>query len=313
MTLRILEAGTFTTVQDLGRPGRGAFGVPPSGGFDALALRAANLLVGNPQDAATLECTLNGPVLASDRDLVVSLAGAACDTRAGDTPIELGTSFVLRARHALRVGRAISGVRCYLAVRGGIDAPIVLGSRATHVAAGIGGIGGRPLAAGDLLDVGADPGDQPKRRRLSATALPELAGEIVLRAIPGPQEEAFTLAGRRGFFSAVYRVSPHSDRSGVRLEGEAVELASTPDLDPEGTVEGAVQVPGDGMPIVLGPDRPTTGGYAKIATVVTADMSLVAQARPGTALRFKSVTIAEARMAWRRREAALLEGIEELG
>ena len=213
---------------------------------------------------------------------------------------------------ALSIGTTRSGVRCYLAVAGGIDVPVVLDSRSTFVAAGFGGLEGRALKAGDVLGIG--PAKGPHRRRgLASGALPEPAPETILRVVRGPQEDAFTGEGIDAFYSSPYRLSPRSDRAGVRLEGAPIELAGAADLDPEGVVTGSVQVPADGMPIVLGPDRPATGGYVKIAAVISADLPVLAQARPGDTLRFEAVDVEDAREARRERLRALHDGIEERG
>jgi antagonist of KipI len=311
--IRVVAPGPFTTVQDLGRPGWGSYGVPPSGAMDTLALRAANLLAGNAEDAAGLEITMAGPALVFEASAVVALAGAAIEAAVDGIPVVPGESIGVEAGQRLDLGKMTSGARTYLAVRGGIDVPALLGSRSTLAAAGIGGLRGRKLAEADFIRVGATAGaplGAPPRRRLGDAALP--APTEVVRAIAGPQDDAFTNAGFASFWGSAYSVDPRSDRIGVRLSGEAIEHARGADLDPEGVVAGAVQVPGDGRPIVLGPDRPTTGGYAKIATVITADLSLIAQARPGDTLRFVSVSIEEARAAWAERERALADGIEDL-
>ncbi len=312
MSARVVRPGLFTTVQDLGRAGWGAAGVPPSGAMDELSFRAANLLAGNDEDAAALEITVGGPELVFDTERLAALAGAAVPVHIDGEPIRVSRTFLIPAGAALSIGKTRSGARCYLAVAGGFDLAAVLGSRSTLVAAGFGGLHGRALKVGDELPIG--PAKGPHRERaLAHGTLPELARETILRVVRGPQEEAFTGGGLDAFYSGPYRVSPRSDRAGVRLEGTPFELVGAADLDPEGVVTGAVQVPADGMPIVLGPDRPATGGYAKVATVISADLPLLAQARPGDTLRFAAVDIEAAREAWRERLRTLRDGIEELG
>ena len=312
MTARVVQPGTFTTVQDLGRPGWGASGVPPSGAMDELSFRAANLLAGNDEEAAALEITVAGPELSFATERIAALAGAPIQAHIDGEPIRVARSFRIPAGAKLSIGATRSAVRCYLAVEGGFDVAAVLGSRSTFVAAGFGGLAGRALNAGDVLPMSAARG--PHRERALATgALPTLARETTLRVVRGPQEDSFTSGGLEAFFSSPYRVSPRADRAGVRLEGPPIELAGASDLDPEGVVTGAVQVPADGMPIALGPDRPATGGYAKIATVISADLPLLAQARPGDTLRFVAIDVEQAREAWRERLRMLYDGIEELG
>jgi antagonist of KipI len=307
--IRVVSPGPFTTVQDLGRAGWGSSGVPPSGAMDGPALRAANLLAGNPQDAAGLEITIAGPVLVFEQHATVAIAGARIEASIDETAAPDRETLEVRAGSTLRLGKVSGGVRAYLAVGGGIDLPPVLGSRSTLAAAGIGGLSGRALADGDRLPIGPAT-SRAARKRLPDAALAGAAG--VVRAVAGPQEDAFTAKGIEAFWAATFTVTPRSDRTGVRLDGPAIEHAGGADLDPEGVVTGAIQIPGDGKPIVLGPDRPATGGYAKIATVVTADLPLIAQARPGDTLRFVPVSVEEARVAWRELERALRDGIEDL-
>jgi len=308
--IRVLEGGAFTTVQDLGRAGWAVAGVPPSGAMDAFALRTANRLAGNPEGAAGLEITMRGPRLAFEAGAVVAIAGAPFDGDLDGEPVPHNESFRVRAGGTLRLATARTGVRAYLAVRGGIAVPPVLGSRSTLVSAGLGGLLGRRLAERDYLRVGPQVADAPMRRLADKTGSDIRAG--VLRAVPGPHDDAFTARGRDAFFSQTFGVSTRSDRAGVRLEGEPIEHADGADLDPEGVVTGAVQVPGDGSPIVLGPDRPVTGGYVTIGAVITADLSLIAQARPGETLRFERVDVSDARAAWREREAAFARAIEDV-
>ena len=312
MSARVVRPGASTTVQDLGRPGFGAAGVPPSGAMDELSFRAANLLAGNDEGAAALEITLVGPELVFSDEHVCALAGAPAEARVDGEVVPSGRSFVMPMGATLSIGTARTGVRCYLAVAGGIDVPAVLASRSTFVTAGFGGLHGRALKAGDVLPVG--PVKSPRgRRALGPGALPAPAREAILRVVRGPQEDAFSGAGIDAFYASPYRVSSRSDRAGVRLEGAPIELTGAADLDPEGVVTGSVQVPADGMPIVLGPDRPATGGYVKVATVIAADLPVLAQARPGDTLRFVAVDVEDARSARRERLRALHDGIEELG
>jgi antagonist of KipI len=280
--------------------------------MDEFSFRAANLLAGNDESAAGLEITIGGPELVFSDEHVCALAGACAEARIDGELVPSGRSFVMPAGATLSIGTARSGVRCYFAVAGGIDVPVVLDSRSTFLAAGLGGMAGRALKAEDVLRVGLAKG--PHRvRSLASGALPETARETILHVVRGPQEDAFTSAGIEAFYSIPYRVLPRSDRAGVRLAGAPIELAGHADLDPEGVVTGSVQVPGDGMPIVLGPDRPATGGYVKVATVISADLPVLAQARPGDTLRFMAVDVEDAREAYRERLRVLHDGIEVLG
>ncbi len=308
MTIRVVAPGALSTVQDLGRSGFASAGVPPSGAMDTHALRAANLLAGNDEGAAALEVTLQGPTLLFEADATVALAGAKIEADLDGSPVPTLETIRISRGSTLRVKQCTRGVRAYIAVRGGIDVPVVLGSRSTLASAGFGGLDGRALKEGDVLAVGP-VGEEAPMRRMNALLDNK---ESIARVLPGPQFAAFTDEGRARFFAQGFRVSQRSDRVGVRLEGDPIELAAGADIDPEGVVTGAIQVPGDGHPIILGPDRPVTGGYAKIATVISADLGLIAQARPGDSLRFMEITLDEARAAWRDRERALANDIEDL-
>jgi antagonist of KipI len=315
MTLTVVRPGLLSTVQDLGRPGWGALGVPPGGAMDPLALRLGNLLVANAVVLAGIEFTLSGPEVRFESDLWVALTGSRFESRVGERLAPHAEPFFVHRGEVLRLGRTLEGARAYLAVMGGVDVPAVLGSRSTCLAGGFGGLAGRPLRAGDRLPVGAAPLDgRPGRlRREAPAAYPPYEEEVVLRAVAGPQEEAFTESGRRGFWSSTYRVSTRSNRMGLRLEGPPIEHARPADLLPEGLAPGAIQVPADGAPILLGVDRPTTGGYTKIATVITADLVRAAQAKPGDRVRFAAVGVEEARSLHKRQEELLGSAVEEAG
>jgi len=309
MTMRVVSPGAFTTIQDLGRPGWASSGVPPSGAMDQPALRAANLLVGNAESTAALEITLNGPLIEFVDAAAVAVVGALFEVELDGEPVFMNETLPVQAGSVLRIGKARAGCRAYLAVRGGIDVPAVLGSRSTYAPGGIGGPRGRALQTHDFLRAG------PAASHLAMRRIKPIVGSNpteAVRAVPGPQENAFTARALEKFWATEFRVSPRSDRAGMRLECEPLAHAGSADLDPEGVVTGAVQVPGDGLPIVLGPDGPATGGYVKIATVITADLPVIAQARPGDTLRFVPVDVERARSAWRDRERALFESIEEL-
>jgi KipI family sensor histidine kinase inhibitor len=293
--ITVVHPGLFTTVQDLGRPGHRAAGVPLSGGADRVSLRLANLLVGNPEDAAAIECTLVGPTLEFQRPALVALVGAAFP---GFPP---GVAVRVAAGTQFSLGHATVGCRGYLAVAGGFDVPAVLGSRSTLVAAGLGGFAGRPLRAGDRLAVG------DARVRICSTngppcSLPASGKPAVLRIIPGEQADGFG----GGAWSRCFRASSRSDRMGLRLEGEALAgAAAGGDMASVPVFPGTVQVPPDGLPILLLADAQTIGGYPVLGQVIAADLPRAAQLRPGEEVRFVPVSIAEARPALREQEAAL--------
>lgn len=303
VTIEVLEPGALTTVQDLGRPGLGAWGVPPSGAMDEIALRAANLACGNEAGAAGLECTIAGPVLRFLHDAVVAIGGSVFAASLDGRPVPHLAGFGVRAGQTLAVGRSTQGARCLVAVRGGIASEVVLGSRSAYPAAGV----GKRVEADDILETGPHPGSP--MRSLDPRMLPAWSPSQTLRAVTGPQDDVFTPDAREAFFVEAFRAGTRADRTGIRLEGPRLAHASGAEIPPEGLVAGAVQVPPDGMPIVLGADRPATGGYAKIATVITADLPLLGQVKPGDEIRFVAVTVGEARAALADLERRLGEAL----
>jgi biotin-dependent carboxylase-like uncharacterized protein len=304
--IAVLKPGLLSTVQDAGRPGHRAFGMPVAGAIDRRALAVANLLAGNPPGAAAVELTLLGGQFRFERAGLAALAGADMGASLDGRPIPSWSSFRAPAGSTLALGPAAAGTRCYLAVRGGIDVPAVLGSRSTYVRARVGGLQGRALAAGDLLPVGPARGRAPAPRVLDAAGeLPARGGEVRLRALPGPQEDRFAPEAVEAFYASTWKVTPHNDRMGYRLEGPPVRHRGGADILTDPLVPGAVQVPGDGQPIVLMVDCQTAGGYAKIAAVIGPDLRLLAQARAGDAVRFLRTTQAAAVRALRGERAAI--------
>jgi biotin-dependent carboxylase-like uncharacterized protein len=283
--MQVLRPGLLTTVQDRGRFGYQKFGVPVSGAVDAIALRVANLLVGNPQSAAALEITALGPQLRFLADAVVALTGAEVQADLDGVPVPWYQSILVRAGQILDVQACTRGLRCYLAVAGGMDVPVLLGSCSTCLAAAFGGFQGRALAAGDVLRIGPPSGP--------------------LVVVLGPQDDAFTEDGLRTFLESTYRVTQHTDRMGCRLDGPEIPHRESADIISDWVPMGGVQVPGDRKPIILLADRQTTGGYPKIATVIGPDLPLVAQCRPGDSLRFQAITRLEAQAIAREVETAL--------
>lgn len=308
-TIEVIDGGMLTTVQDLGRFGYQRYGVPTSGALDAFALRAANRLVGNGDDDAGLEITLLGPRLRLLAPATIALTGADLGARLGDRPVPLWQSVVVAAGAELWFGGPRDGVRAYLAVAGSFDVAEVLGSRSTYTRSKLGGIEGRPLRAGDVLAVrGERPVLLGGTLHLPPASRPVCGHRHVLRAIPGPQDDRFTAAGMQTFLSSEYTVAPQSDRMGYRLAGPVIEHDRGPDIVSDGNPFGAVQVAGDGMPMVLLADRGTAGGYTKIATVIGPDIPRLAQAAPGDTVTFQKVDLDAAYRAVRDQEA-LLAGI----
>ncbi|MFF8969514.1 biotin-dependent carboxyltransferase family protein [Streptomyces sp. NPDC014995] len=281
--LAVVRAGALTTVQDRGRPGHAHLGVPRSGALDAPAAALVNRLVGNPADAAVLETTLNGCTLRPRSAVTVAVGGAPCPVSVDGRPAAWGAPVPVPAGALLEVGPALRGVRSYVAVSGGIAVEPVLGSRSTDL---LSGLGPAPLADGTVLPLGHVLAPHP---RVDVAPQPAPPSELVLRVTPGPRDDWFTPAAIRTFTSRAYRVSPMSNRIGLRTEGPALERARPGELPSEGMVLGAVQVPPDGRPVVFLADHPTTGGYPVIGVVRPADLPAAAQAVPGTPVRFTAV------------------------
>jgi biotin-dependent carboxylase-like uncharacterized protein len=302
----VIDGGMLTTVQDLGRSGAQRYGVPVAGAMDGWALRVANRLVGNADGLAGLELTLAGPVLQFEIDAMIAVTGADPAAEIDGRPIAPWQSHRVRAGGVLSCGPTRGGVRAYVAVAGGIDVPAVMGSRSTFTRSGIGGHEGRALRAGDHLVIGqAEQAGGAAVRRLPPQARPVRGTAHTLRVLMGPQDDAFTPDGVATFLGATYTVTPQSDRVGCRLAGPRTAHRIGADIVSDGTAFGAVQVTGDGVPIILMADRGTTGGYTKIATVISADLGRVAQAAPGDTVRFVRVDRTEAYEAARRLAQAL--------
>ncbi|MBD0711460.1 biotin-dependent carboxyltransferase family protein [Streptomyces sp. CBMA291] len=279
-SVAVVRAGALTTVQDLGRTGYAHVGVGRSGALDPASARLVNRLVGNPETAAVLETTVDGCALRPRRAVTVAVGGAPCPVRVDGRPAAWGTALRVAAGSVLEVGRAVRGLRSYVAFGGGIDVEPVLGSRSTDL---LSGLGPAPLTADTVLPLGPVEG---VRGMVDAPPWPGPPEVLVLRVRFGPRDDWFTGAALRTLSTRAYRVSPAGDRVGLRLEGPALERAVPGELPSEGMVLGAVQVPPDGRPVVFLADHPTTGGYPVIGVVREADLGAAAQAVPGTAVRF---------------------------
>lgn len=305
----VVTPGLFTTIQDRGRWGYQTSGVPVAGPMDMDSHDAANAAVGNPPDAATLEVTLTGPELRFDHDAVVAVAGADIGSSVDAAPLPGGTPCPVRSGSTLRFGERRRGARAYVAFAGGIDVPLVLGSRATHVLSGHGGLGGRALVAGDRLTLGPAPVavEADLQLRLGGPEGPPLRSSRRLRVLPGPQDDRFPAVALDALLRSRFRVSPQSNRMGYRLEGARLPPAEGPEMISDATFTGGIQVPSSGELILLMADRQTTGGYPQIATVITADLPLAGQLAPGDWVEFAICTRGEA-VAALNRESGSLDG-----
>ncbi len=292
-TFEVLEPGPFTTVQDSGRYGYQPFGIPVSGALDKFSYVAANVLAGNLDTAAALEITFIGPRLKALSDALLAVTGATVPLFVNDRLQPMWTSFRVAAGDVVSIRAASRGVRAYIAVAGGFVVPKVMGSYSTYTGGKIGGLEGRTLAKGDRLSSG------PAKALNRIVSLPEdfrpqLRTEIMVRALPGPQDDYFD-SGLDVFFSSEFTVTSKADRMGYQLAGPTIELKeSVPrSIISEPSLSGAIQIPPDGKPIILLVEQ-TVGGYAKIATLITPDLDVAAQARPGDKVRFARVDLAEA-------------------
>lgn len=332
MSLRIIRPGLLTTVQDLGRLGYQQNGIIVSGAMDVPALRVANLLVGNANNAAGLEITLRGPKIHFTADHLIALTGAHLSPTLNGEPLGLHRPVWVAAGTELAFGAPMAGSRAYLAVAGGVVVPEVLGSRATYLRAGFGGLHGRALLAGDELPIG----EPSAASQLTARALREKPSDKswtaacwtpgpdlcptprlnpTVRAIRGPEYHWFSSASQRDFWRQPFTITSEADRMGYRLHGPDLERRTKAELLSSAVTFGTVQVPAGGQAIVLMADHQTTGGYPRLAQVITADFSALAQVRPGQVIRFQEVSLAEAQalyLAQERQLLALRRGIETI-
>jgi biotin-dependent carboxylase-like uncharacterized protein len=299
------KPGLRTTMQDAGRAGWAHLGVPASGAVDALSRRLANALAGNHDDAAVLETTLTGPALRCGADTVVAVTGAPCPVHIDDEPAMLGVALLVRAGQLLTIGRAAVGLHTYLAVAGGFATEPVLGSRSTDT---LSGLGPHALAAGDVLETDVATIGAVMERPADADLLRFVldGGRRPVRLLAGPGAAWLTTQAEELLFSSEFVVSSASDRIGVRLAGPMLSRSRDGELDSQGMVSGGVQLPPDGAPIVLLADHAVTGGYPVVGVVATIDLPLVAQARPGTALRFVRTSLESARAARSEQDTELL-------
>jgi biotin-dependent carboxylase-like uncharacterized protein len=300
-TFEVIHPGLLTTVQDLGRYGYQQYGVPVSGAMDCFALKVANLLLENAEGEACLEITLLGLRLQVLRDTVIAITGADISPMLNNNQLPMWSAVAVRNGDNISFPSPKSGCRSYLAVAGGINVPIVLGSRSTYVKSQLGGFEGRSLRSGDRLKSG-NTNLKIFQRKLPSRYIPKYQNQNKLRVILGPQDNYFTNKGVQTFLNSEYTISIDADRVGYRLQGPRIMHKSGADIISDGIPNGAVQVPGNGLPIILLADRQTTGGYTKIATIITTDISILAQAQPGDKISFQQITTSSAHQALRESE-----------
>ncbi len=293
-TVTVRNPGVLSLVQDTGRFGYQRFGVSVSGAMDQEALMIGNMLVGDEHSAAGIEITLGGAEFEVSTETLVAITGADLSATLDGTPLPVYESFIAPAGSVIRFSGPGSGIRAYLLVRGGFDTPPALNSRATHIASGLGGLTGKPLQPGDELPIGLANEMSTIGSKIPSSIRRHYSPEVAIRVVPGPQESSFSAAGVETFYSSEYSVTDTSDRQGLRLEGPEIESSGDGyDIISDGVTAGAIQVPADGRPIILMADRQTIGGYAKIGVVATVDLPLLAQAGPGSTVRFERCTVAD--------------------
>ena len=305
MSITVLNPGLLTTVQDLGRVGYQQFGVSVSGVMDPRAAAIGNILVGNPQGEAVLECTLMGQQLKFETDEVIAVTGGDLSPTLDGQPVPTYAALAVKAGQTLRFGAPRAGCRAYIAFAGGLDIPLVMGSRSTYMKAAIGGFEGRKLQKGDALGLRAPVAGYANLHQRAIA--PEFVPRPVytLRVVLGPQDDAFTPEGVATFLGSEYTVTNEFDRMGCRMDGPAIQHKNGGDIISDGIAFGAIQVPGSGKPILMGADRQTTGGYTKIATVISADFRLLAQLKAGDKVRFEAVSVQAAQQALHFQRGAL--------
>lgn len=313
MSVQVLHGGLLTTVQDAGRFGAQKYGVIVSGAMDRVSMRVANLLVGNDEGEGVLEVTLFGTKLLFEHDQLVAITGGDLQPTIDGQKAPMWRPVLIKRGSVLQFKSAISGCRAYLALAGGLDIPVVMGSKSTYLRAGIGGLSGRALQKGDHFTCGKltsnishafirqlEQMNQPVTWSVDYTQLHLFDNKEAIRIIHGSEFHRFRPESWHAFFSTRYKITTHSDRMGYRLEGEPLQLSEKFDLLSEGVTYGTIQVPSSGQPIILMADRQTTGGYPKIGQVISADLPRLAQIQPNTEILFVEVTLEQA-------EAALFE------
>ncbi|MBQ4538447.1 MAG: biotin-dependent carboxyltransferase family protein [Oscillospiraceae bacterium] len=305
MSITVINPGMLTTVQDMGRYGYQQFGVPVSGVMDQRAAAVANILVGNSQNEAVLECTLLGPHLRFDADNCFAITGGELTASLDGMPVPTYKAISAKAGQVLRFSAPAKGCRAFIAFAGGLDIKPVMGSCSTYIKASIGGFNGRKLAKDDVIGFKA-PCAELKNMGLRSISSELITHDVyTVHVVMGPQDDAFTDEGINTFLSSTYTVSAQSDRMGCRLEGDVIAHKTGGDIISDGISFGAIQVPSSGQPIIMLSDRQTTGGYTKIANVISFDLRIMAQLKPGDKIRFEKVSVKYAQDTLVTQRAAL--------
>lgn len=306
---KVVKSGIFDTIQDLGRFGFQQYGMTVSGAMDSYALRIGNRLLGNEENEAGIEISTPGLSLETINRTVIAITGANFNPTINNSPAPMWEAIEVKKGDIISFNQTKSGCRSYLLVAGGIDVPIILGSKSTYVRGKIGGLKGRPLKKADIINIGKTNQELQNiiGRRVSANNLPDYYEENEIRVILGPQDDYFSNEGIHSFLNSFYEINANSDRMGYRLKGPKIKTKNGSDIITDGIPLGSIQVPQDGMPIVMLADRQTTGGYAKIATVISVDIDKFAQMKPGNKIKFTQVNLEEAHLLLGEREKKITE------
>lgn len=288
---KVIKPGLQTTVQDLGRYGLREFGVSPSGAMDSYSLQMGNILVGNDLGESGLEAPLIGPALMALHDVSIANCGGNLSPKINEQEIPLWKSVVIKKGQILSFGERKEGARTYICIAGGIDVPFVLNSKSTYITGKFGGFDGRALKEGDILF--GNPFTR-RNRFLDSMLIPSYTSPLTVRVIVGPHTGKFTPAGLKTFLNEEYTISSQSNRMGYQLTGPKIEHSSTADIISDAIPLGGIQVPASGQPIILMAEHQTTGGYSRIGTVISTDIPFLAQAQPGTSVRFKEISVQNA-------------------
>ena len=291
--IRIHKAGILTTVQDLGRFGFQQYGMPVSGAMDTYSLKFANSLVGNNLNEACLEITAIGPTIEFDSDTFIAICGADMQAQINGIDIEMYKTIEVKRGEVLSFKGLKKGFRTYFAIAGGIDVPMVMGSRSTYLRGKIGGFEGRALKNGDQLQLGMST-NKPQIKQISNEQIPEYKNSFTARIIPGPESTYFTVQALTDFLKSEFVLSNHSDRMGYRLKGKTIQHKTTSEIISSGIAFGTIQIPPNGEPIIMMADRQTTGGYPRIATIISSDLPYLSQLQAGDKIRFKEIRLVEA-------------------
>jgi len=306
---KVIKSGIFNTVQDLGRFGFQQYGMPVSGAMDSCALRIGNRLLGNKEDEAGIEVSTPGLALEALDQTVITITGANFNPTINNSPVPMWEAIEVKKGDIITFNQIKSGSRSYLLVAGSVDVPIILGSKSTYGRGKVGGLKGRPLKKSDTINIGKTNQELQNiiGRKVSVKNLPAYHEENKVRVILGPQDDYFTKDGLHAFLNSSYEITVNSDRMGYRLKGPKIESKNGSDIITDGIPLGSVQVPRNGMPIVMLADRQTTGGYAKIATVISVDIDKFAQMKPGNKVKFTQINLEEAHLLLGEREKNITE------